>query len=82
MFKSRVAKTDAWGTPFLKRRNLLCLLSPDAEAKAFVMDKLHDYANHVFVWQKSKKLTGKITARDSITYRSQVDKHDTSIFLP
>ena len=35
------------------------LIVTGSVGEVFVINKLYDHANHVFVWQKLKKLTGK-----------------------
>ena len=75
MLKRRRARTDPWGTPFLRRRNLLGLLS------SVVKDQLHNHTNHVLVRQKPQQLAGEATVPESVIGSCQVDKDGTGLLF-
>ena len=49
------------------------------KCKAPVLDKLHDHSYHVFVWQESEQLAGKVAVLDSVISRCQIYEHDTGL---
>ena len=76
------ARTDPWGTPFLRRRNLLGLLSPVVRVKLLLrISSLHIHTNHVLVRQKPQQLAGEATVPDSVIGSCQVDKDGTGLLF-
>ena len=85
MLKRRGARTDPWGTPFLRRRNLLGLLSPVVRVKLLLRISSIIIRTMCLLgtkfYQKSKQLAGEATVPDSVIGSCQVDKHGTSLLF-
>ena len=82
MLYKRGAKTDPWGTPFFKRCNLLCLLSPPVDdSKASVLDELHDHTDHVPIMQEPQQLAGEAAVPYCVVCCCQVYKHGTGLLF-
>ena len=73
------AKTDSCGTPFLRRRNLLCIPLPVIRVKLRFVCKLHDHFDHAPVWQQTQKLAGEAAVPYIIIGCCEISKHSTSL---
>ena len=81
MLKRRGAKTDPCGTPFFRRRSLLCFAVTSGQGEASVPNKFHDHPDHVLVRQKSQQLAGEDMVPDSVASSCQINKHGISLLF-
>ena len=80
MLKRREAKTDPYRMCFSD--GVACFACCHwHKGKTSIIDKLHDYSDHVLIWHKPQQLASNIMIPDSVICRCQIDKYGTSQLL-
>ena len=81
MLKRRGARTNLFGTSFLRRRNLLLFVISGGKGKAAIANHLHDHVDHVSIRQQLLQLAGETAVPYSVVGCCEVDKHSTGLLL-
>ena len=81
MLNRREAKIDPGGTPFLRRRNLLCLLSSVERVKLGFRTSSMIILTMCLSGRSLKQLAGKAMVPDSVISSCQIDKYGTGFLF-
>jgi len=70
-----------FGTPFLRRRNLLLFAISGGKGKPAITNHPHDHVDHVSIRQQSQQLAGEVVVPHSVVGCCEVDEHSSGLLF-